>query len=449
MECFEVAGFVIGFTVLPAAEEDALPFVGETAQDGLVPVALGFLLLIIGFGPQGLDDGLCGPFDKGLPPELVAGVTAVDEMHLAALFGERGYSALFLDGGGTLVFSAVAAEEGKQAGGEGGTGSGKGFEDGGILMLGGVLFDFGIEVQEAGLHGGDLTDQGEDEFDIDGEDGFFGAEGNGVLDELNARFDDFGAAAAMSIVELGDGGGFGFLKRLEGGPFGQEGAGERCVEIAAGEFEGLGETVFEGLGESIGEAGADADELAAFFGEQGDLIGKWIDGNPGLKPGVALEDKKREGVGVAAVILGAGGAEGFAVFLDDGGVDEIEAEKGELAEEVDQVLTRLLNAEGNGVALWKGFFEFPDPGEQGLGGGADFGLDGCFARGVQRADVNGGIRAVNADVEVVFHGYLFFGVENTRACPGDGFIGMSLATTTEESLLNKPRSSGQTACSYS
>ena len=52
-EGFKVAFLVVAFVVLPAAIEDALPFEGEAAQDGLVAVSFVFLLLVVGFGPEG------------------------------------------------------------------------------------------------------------------------------------------------------------------------------------------------------------------------------------------------------------------------------------------------------------------------------------------------------------------------------------------------------------
>lgn len=79
-------------------------------------VAFFFLLLVVGFGPEGFHDGLGGPFDEGLSPEFVAGVAAVDEVHFATLFGEWCHSAVFLEFGCVLITTAILAKEGKEAG---------------------------------------------------------------------------------------------------------------------------------------------------------------------------------------------------------------------------------------------------------------------------------------------------------------------------------------------
>ncbi len=412
-------------------------------------LTFGFLLLVVGFGPEGFHDGLGSPFDEGLSPELVAGVSSMNEVHLTALFGDRRDSAVHLEGGGVFEFAAIATKVSEKAGGQGGPGSGQGSENPGVLMFAGPLFSESVEALDGGLHGADLADESEDEFGVDFEDGFPSAKRDGVADDLETFFDDLGATAPLLVVELGNGCGPGFLKCMERGPFGEEGAGERCEEVAPDEIEGLGKGVLEGLGELVGEAGADADELAAFLGEQRDLVGERIGRFPGLKPCVALMHEECDRMGVAAIVLGAGGAEAFAVFLDDGRIDEVEAQEIELAEEVDQVLAGLLDAQGDAAAGRQFVFKIADPGQQVLRGGAGLGLIDGLASGIEDAEVEGCVGTVDADELVVFHGVIDFGYRNTQACSGDGFIGMSWETTTEESLLNKPHSAGLTPCYYS
>lgn len=166
-ERLEVFGFAVGFVVLPASEEDALPLVGEAAEYGLMALSLGFLPLVVGFGPEGLDDGLGGPFDEGLSPEFVAGVAAVDEVRLSTLFGDRGDAAVFLDFRGVCVFAPIAAKEGEQPCRECGSGSGEAGEDPGVLMGGGFCRDEVVEALDAGLDRADLGNESEDEFGID------------------------------------------------------------------------------------------------------------------------------------------------------------------------------------------------------------------------------------------------------------------------------------------
>lgn len=221
------------------------------------------------------------------------------------------------------------------------------------------------------------------------EEAFVGAHGDGFGDEFEALFDDFWAATALLVVELGDGGGLGFLDGLEAGPFGEQGAGERGEEVAPDELEGLWVVVFEGLSELVGEAGADVNELASFFDEGGNLAREGVGGGVGLKSGVSFVDELGEGPGVSFVVFGPGGGEAFAVFFDDGGVDEIDGKEMKLAEEMDEVLAGLFDAEGDGLPVWDVGGELLDPGEEGFGGGGDFVLSEDVARGVEDAGVDG------------------------------------------------------------
>ena len=51
MKAFEVGGFLIGDTIAPALEHDALPLKGQGAHGGGMSFTFGFLLLEEGFGP--------------------------------------------------------------------------------------------------------------------------------------------------------------------------------------------------------------------------------------------------------------------------------------------------------------------------------------------------------------------------------------------------------------
>ena len=51
LERAEVARFIIGDAIVPTAPEDAQPFEGEGAQDGVMRFAGTTLLVIIGVGP--------------------------------------------------------------------------------------------------------------------------------------------------------------------------------------------------------------------------------------------------------------------------------------------------------------------------------------------------------------------------------------------------------------
>jgi hypothetical protein len=50
-ESGEVLGFIVGCFVMPAAVDDADPYVGEGPEDGVMAPAFFLLLLVIGAGP--------------------------------------------------------------------------------------------------------------------------------------------------------------------------------------------------------------------------------------------------------------------------------------------------------------------------------------------------------------------------------------------------------------
>jgi len=82
---------------------------------------------------------------------------------------------------------------------------------------------------------------------------------------------------------------------------------------------------------------------------------------------MSFVDESGESLGVAAVVLGAGGADGFTVAFDEGGVDEVDGEGFELTEEVDEVLAGLFDAEGDGLVVGEVGAEAFDPGGRSSG----------------------------------------------------------------------------------
>jgi hypothetical protein len=63
-ESREVASFVVGDAVEPAAVQDTDPFEGECTEGALVSGAAGAAGIVEGFGPEGAGDGLGGPLDE-------------------------------------------------------------------------------------------------------------------------------------------------------------------------------------------------------------------------------------------------------------------------------------------------------------------------------------------------------------------------------------------------
>ena len=79
----EVAPFVIGCAVLPAASEEADPLVGERADDGEEALTFFLPLTHERFGPGGVFPRFLGPLDEALPRMIVAPQPAVNLAHFA------------------------------------------------------------------------------------------------------------------------------------------------------------------------------------------------------------------------------------------------------------------------------------------------------------------------------------------------------------------------------
>ena len=69
LEGHQVLGFVIRFSVDPAAMQDADPLEGEGAQRGLMRATPFAVALVKGFGPERARYGLAHPLDEGLALE--------------------------------------------------------------------------------------------------------------------------------------------------------------------------------------------------------------------------------------------------------------------------------------------------------------------------------------------------------------------------------------------
>ena len=110
IEGAEVARFVVRDAIVPAAPEDAQPFEGEAAEDGLVTFAGLLLLAVIRFSPRTFGHGLPGPLDEGLAKELGGVPPPVRPDLPAALDAHRGDAAVFLDACGRGILAAIGAE---------------------------------------------------------------------------------------------------------------------------------------------------------------------------------------------------------------------------------------------------------------------------------------------------------------------------------------------------
>jgi len=66
LELLEVAGFVVGLAVFPAAEEYADPFEGQGADGGVMAVAAGAEMVVEGRGPGAPLAGVVGELAERL-----------------------------------------------------------------------------------------------------------------------------------------------------------------------------------------------------------------------------------------------------------------------------------------------------------------------------------------------------------------------------------------------
>lgn len=344
---FEVCFFVVSGVRLPAAVDDADPFVCEASQDGMMTHAFFFLLEIVCACPGALGDGLSGPFGECLAQEERAGEASLDPSCVAALFENRGNTGVSLDSGGVFEAGAVTSEGGQQSCREIGAGSGQGLEDEGVFVLGHGVFDELIEVFDLGTQGVELLDEGGRQGGGGLKDGVVVAQADGLFDEFEAFVDELRPSAGVPVVEAAEGFGAGAPDGLECGPAREQITGEFGVKILAAQLEGLRVIALEFGGKPIGQARALIDESAAFFAQGAKLAGKRIIGSPEGQLIAALEEQLGKMETVGLVVLGPGEIEGFAPAFEGDGIDEVEIDKGEGAQEVGQVGAGLLDTDGN------------------------------------------------------------------------------------------------------
>src|SRR5688572_24190464 len=96
MECFEVSGLVVGFSVLPTRVQDARPLVGERTQRRLMTRSALSLPPIETLGPVRLRYRQARPFYKRLPWKGRRRESPVHPALLAAPLRHRGYPAVLL-----------------------------------------------------------------------------------------------------------------------------------------------------------------------------------------------------------------------------------------------------------------------------------------------------------------------------------------------------------------
>lgn len=203
------------------------------------------LLEVVGGGPAAVEDALLGVFVEALALEDGTAVAAVNEALFAALLGDRSHAGEALELVSVLETVLVGAQGRQEAESQDRARAGEAVEEGGIGMGCEGLMDLDL-----GVVGGDgLADQVQlatDQLDAEGEgvdDGGLVGQGNGFIDEGQAFCQEGSAAGAVGVVEGFEGGGAGFLDRLEAGAIG---GGRRWPEGARVRRRRVG-----GPGESI------------------------------------------------------------------------------------------------------------------------------------------------------------------------------------------------------
>jgi hypothetical protein len=147
------------------------------------------------------------------------------------------------------------------------------------------------------------------------------ADRDSLLQEFEPRFDELLAAGTLEIIKLFEVRWAGFLGGRQGGPLEEEGSGQGAPQILPTQLQGLWIIGFKQGLEAIGQGGA--------FIDNGAAMGHQLLEQPGLAvlglPGFELVRMHQEQLGqiacIQAIILGAAGDKGLAVFLQGDGVE--------------------------------------------------------------------------------------------------------------------------------
>ena len=102
-----IAGVVVGSSLLPTFPQDAHPFESQRPEDGPVPFAFGFHLLVIRPGPVAVDHRLARPLHKALPQEPWSLPAPVRPQGAAAFLPHRGQARILLQAVGVGITVTV------------------------------------------------------------------------------------------------------------------------------------------------------------------------------------------------------------------------------------------------------------------------------------------------------------------------------------------------------
>jgi len=308
----EVTGFVVGGAVLPALPEDADPFEGKCAQDGLMAFSGSLLLSVEGLGPDAARNGLADPFNKTLPQKLRAVPTPVHPHELAAFLADGCDARVFLQRSGIGIARAIGAERGEQAWGKRGSCTRQIDEQVGIGMSGEGCGDTVFQILDRGLQGTQLGDKQQGLSDGDVDDGCVGGEWPRGREVSKPFFNEGRTARVVGLIEAAQSRRARSLHRGERGPAVQEVERERGIHFVSDQLEELGKVRLEHAAQLVGEEAAQVDRFASGIDEQLKPPGWFaITVQPAQAIAMVFEEREQN-LGIGRIVLGARGNQSLA-----------------------------------------------------------------------------------------------------------------------------------------
>ncbi len=108
----DVGCFVVGFSVLPAAENNSNPFIGKSADCRVVILAATALKIVVSASPRRVSNRLISEFVEGLFDEFGAGEPMMNPATVAAALGDGSDSGMGLQFDSGRPSRAVGSQHG-------------------------------------------------------------------------------------------------------------------------------------------------------------------------------------------------------------------------------------------------------------------------------------------------------------------------------------------------
>ena len=111
LEGFEVGVVAVRSPILPAPEEDTNPLERQGANDGVVFLAFGLVVIDVVAGPLALGEGEASKLMEGLPVKLGAGPPKIDHSGFTATLGDRSDAGKTMNTLRRLITRTIGAKE--------------------------------------------------------------------------------------------------------------------------------------------------------------------------------------------------------------------------------------------------------------------------------------------------------------------------------------------------